>query len=88
MVSVRILARRRLVLVNERGYAIGPDHHRTKRSDADIALVLELREAGMSYATIAAKFDDVPGGVSKSWVRDVCKGIIRAQVAVGTKRCG
>lgn len=88
MVKVQVLVKRRLVLVNDRGVPIGADHHRAKRSDADVALVLELKEAGLSYAAIAAKFDDVPGGVSKSWVRDVCKGFIRAQVPVGTKRCG
>lgn len=88
MANVRTSTRRRLVQVNARGCAIGQDHHRAKRTDADIVLVLELRDAGLSYEAIAGKFDDVPGGVSKSWVRDVCKGTIRAQVPVGMKKRG
>lgn len=86
MVKVRERAKKRLLLVNDRGYPLGETHHRARHSDADVDLVLELRAAGLSYAKIAAKLDDVEPPVSKSWVRDVCKGLIRAQLPVGTKK--
>lgn len=79
---------RRFVRVNERGRAIGEDHHRAKLSDADIDLILELRDGGMSYGVIASKLDHVPGGVAKSTVRDICTGRIRGQVGMRViKRC-
>ena len=35
---------RRFVRVNEHGRRIGEDHHRAKLSDADVDLILELRD--------------------------------------------
>lgn len=65
--------------VNARGYRIGESHHRAKLSDEDVMLILELHDLGLSYAAIAAKWDDGQT-VSKSTVRDICLGRIRAQV--------
>lgn len=76
---------RRLVLVNDLGYPIGEDHHRSKLTEADVQQILELHEAGLGYGQIAAKFDDLPGGLSKSQVRRICLGLNRAQLPVGTK---
>lgn len=76
----------RVTWVNELGRRIGEGHQRAKLSDAAVELVHELREAGMSYAQIAAKFDDVPGGIAKSTVRDICTGRIRGQACVRVKR--
>lgn len=70
---------RRYVGVNDRGYAIGENHARAKLSDKDIELILELREAGLSYGEISKKFDDGVT-VSKGHVRDICNGRRRAQV--------
>lgn len=87
MVSIRTRLRR-LVRVNEGGRRIGEDHHRAKLSDADIDQILALRDAGLSYGKIAEKFDDLPGGIGKSTVRDICTGRIRAQLCAKLKRCG
>lgn len=87
MVSAQAI-KRRLVRVNERGRRIGEDHHRAKLTDADIELVLELREMGLSYGAIAGKFDDILGGIGKSTVRDICIGRIRGQVGMRVlKQC-
>jgi hypothetical protein len=64
--------------VNAGGYRVGETHHRAKLSDADVELILYLREAGLSYKQIADKFDDGLV-VSKSTVRAICSGRIRAQ---------
>lgn len=71
--------RRKWVTVNDRGYRVGACHPRAKLSEADIELIFTLRDEGLSYAAIASKFDDIEGGISKSTVRDVLKGITRAQ---------
>jgi hypothetical protein len=76
----------KLVFVNDKGKRIGEDHHRAKLTDADVELVFELREAGLSYAQIAGKFDDIPGGIAKSTIRDILTGRKRAQVPAATKR--
>lgn len=68
----------KLIAVNARGHRVGESHHRAKLSDADVDLILYLRDAGLTYAAIAAKFDD-DITISKSTVRDICLGRIRAQ---------
>lgn len=85
MVSVRSRVRR-LIRVNEGGRRIGEDHHRAKLTDADVAQVYAMLDAGMGYARIAKKFDDIPGGVSKSTIRDIAKGHTRAQLCARIKR--
>ena len=87
MVSIRTRVLR-LIRVNEGGRRIGEDHHRAKLSDADVAQVYALLDAGVSYAKIAAKFDDIPGGISKSTIRDIATGRIRSQLCARVKRCG
>lgn len=71
----------RLVAVNERGNALGENHPRAKLTEADCELILALWDEGrgLSYAQIASKFDDIPGGVAKSTVRDVCTGVTRGK---------
>lgn len=74
------------VAVNERGYRIGTSHPNSKLSDATIELILELRDAGLSYGAIAAKFDDpAEPTVSKSMVYQVCQGLKRSQVVARVK---
>lgn len=67
------------IALNERGQRIGESHHKAKLSNDDVDTILYLREAGLSYGQIAAKFDDGMT-VSKSTVRDICQGRIRAQI--------
>lgn len=77
------------IAVNDRGYRIGTSHPNCKLSDAVIELILELRDAGLSYATIAAKFDDpAEPTVSKSMVAKVCRGELRAQLVARIKTLG
>ena len=83
-IKLQIGARR--VAVNEKGYRIGETHHRAKLTDADIDTIMELRDAGLTYAQIAAKWDDGVT-ISKSTVRDVIKGRIRAQHATKYRQC-
>lgn len=64
--------------VNMRGYRIGESHHRAKLTEEEIDTILYLRDAGLSYAQIAAKWDDGVR-ISKSTVRDICTGRTRAQ---------
>lgn len=70
--------RKKLIAVNNAGYRIGESHHRAKLTDEDVALILALRAAGLSYGEIARKWD---AGVciSRSTVRDICLGRIRGQ---------
>lgn len=69
-----------IVAVNSKGRRIGESHQRAKLPDEDVMTILELREAGLSYREIASKWDDVVT-ISKSTVRDICKGLTRAQIA-------
>jgi hypothetical protein len=73
----------RIVLVNDRGHAVGEGHHRAKLSDHEVWLIHELRESGMSYRTIAAKFD-----VCTATVCYICQGQRRGQLPVGQRKVG
>lgn len=75
-----------LVGVDERGVRVGESHHRAKLSDADIDLIRELREAGLSYEAIRSKFDDGGPVPSKSTIADIVKCRRRYQVAIYWKR--
>ena len=70
----------KMVFINDKHKRIGQDHPRAKLSDRDVDQIFELSELGLSYAKIAGKFDDIPGGISKSTVRDVLKGRRRGQM--------
>ena len=65
-----------LVAVNEKGHRIGESHHRAKLSDHDVDLIRALRDEGLTYASIAKKFD-----VSKETIADIVKCRSRYQVA-------
>lgn len=71
---------KRVVAINERGLRVGEDHQNAKLTDAEIELLLVLRDEGWSYRQLAVKFD-----VSKSAVRMVCKGLRRCQIPAGYK---
>jgi len=61
------------------GIRIGEEHPRSKLSDCDIDTIHYLSAAGLSHRQIAEKFDDIPGGISKSTIRDILNGRIRGQ---------
>lgn len=71
----------KLVAVNENGNRIGQEHPGAKLTDAEVAVMLELRDEGFSYAWLAAKFE-----VSKSCARWICTGRNRNQLAARTVR--
>jgi hypothetical protein len=88
MVSAKNARSRKIAYYNDLGARIGETHWRAKLTDADVEQVHALRDMGLSYKAIADKFDDVPGGIGKSTVRDIIKLRIRAQTATTRRRCG
>ena len=68
------LVMQKLVALNEHGSRICENHPGAKLTDAEVAVLLELREEGYSYAWLANKFD-----VSKSCARWICTGRNRNQ---------
>ena len=88
MISAKSARSRRTAYYNDLGARIGETHWRAKLTDQDVEQIHALRDMGLSYKTIADKFDDVPGGISKSTVRDIIKLRIRAQTATTRRRCG
>jgi DNA invertase Pin-like site-specific DNA recombinase len=68
------------VAVNQSGYRIGEDHPNAKLTNHEVDLIHQMREQCMSYAKIAEKFE-----ISKSQVRNICKGIKRCHTVVGFK---
>lgn len=77
----------KVVVVNARGYRVGGTHQRAKLTDDEVDLILFLRDAGLSYRAIAAKFDD-DKTISFSQVRKVCTGANRAQTPDRYKTVG
>lgn len=58
----------KLVGYNEMGSRVGETHHRARLTDHDVDLIRDLRDEGLTYQSIADKFE-----VSKSTVRDIVK---------------
>lgn len=75
-----------MVGVSEKGARVGETHPRAKLSDADVDLIRELHEAGLSYRQIVLKFDEDHLQVSKSTVRDIVKCRRRWGLVVAWKR--
>jgi DNA-binding NarL/FixJ family response regulator len=71
----------RLVTLNENGRRIGQSHPRAKLLDSEVDQVLELLDAGLSYAQVAEKFD-----VSKSCIAHIATGRRRGQCVQRTVR--
>lgn len=67
---------RTIVLCNDAGRRIGETHHLAKLTDHEVGMLLDLRDQGLSYATLAAKFE-----ISKSQARNIIKGYQRSQTA-------
>ena len=75
------LVMQKLVALNENGRRIGENHPLAKLTDAEVALMLDLRDEGYSYAWLAEKFC-----VSKSCARWICTGRNRSQATERTVR--
>jgi DNA-binding CsgD family transcriptional regulator len=65
---------KRIVCLNQIGLRLGEDHQNAKLTNAEVDLLLTLRDEGLSYRQLALKFE-----ISKSSVRDICKGRRRCQ---------
>jgi DNA-binding NarL/FixJ family response regulator len=68
------LVLKKLVSLNENGRRIGESHPGAKLLDHEVEQVLELLDAGLSYAEVAAKFE-----VSKSCIAHIASGRRRGQ---------
>jgi hypothetical protein len=77
---------RPLVGLTETGQRVGETHHRAKLTDADVEQILALHAQGLGYRRIAAKLDDIAGGISRGTVRDVIKLRRRCGTAVRFRR--
>ena len=64
----------KLVALNGVGRRINQEHPGAKLTDAEVGVLLDLRDEGFSYAWLAKKFD-----VSKSCARWICTGRNRNQ---------
>jgi len=69
----------RIQKLNDSGRPVGELHFHAKLSDADVDLIHELRDGGMSLSMIAKKF-----GVQKAAVWKIVHGINRCQLATRT----
>jgi len=64
------------VAVNEIGRRVGDSHHNAKLTNHEVELLLVMYQEGLGYRRLAAKFE-----ISKSQVRNICKGRARCQSA-------
>lgn len=71
---------RKTVAVNEAGLRIGEDHPNAKLTDAEVELIRQLHEEGMSYETLAEKFE-----VSKWAIGRICRCERRSQTPAAFK---
>lgn len=71
----------KLVAVNECGQRVGEDHPNARYTNAEIEMVLGLRDEGFGYKRIA-RMCDMPVRT----VRDICNGRRRCQCPAAWKR--
>jgi DNA-binding transcriptional regulator YiaG len=58
-----------MIAVTARGCRVGQDHHRAKLTDAELALLLTMRETdGLSYGRLAQIFE-VPKDSVAAWCK-------------------
>lgn len=68
------------VAVNEAGLRIGEDHPNAKLTDSEVERIRQLHEHGMTYGTLAEKFE-----VSKWTIGRICRYERRAQTVMNFK---
>ncbi len=81
MQTVEGAGMQKTVALNEAGRRVGESHPRAKLLDREVQQVLDLLDAGLSYAEVARKFD-----VSKSCIAHIATGRRRGQVVVRLAR--
>jgi hypothetical protein len=59
------------------GHKFGQRHHRAKFTNEEVDQILWLRDEGLTYSAIAAKWDD-DKKIAVTTVRDICLGRIRS----------
>lgn len=69
------------VAVNEAGLRIGEDHPNSKLTDSEVETIRQMNEGGMSYKTLAEKFE-----VSKGSIAKICRYERRGQTPADWKR--
>lgn len=72
--SIERAGMQKTIALNENGRRVGESHPRAKLLDHEVDQVLDLLEAGLSYAEVAVKFD-----VSKSCIAHIATGRRRGQ---------
>lgn len=66
--------------LNANNNRVGEYHQNSKLTDNEVELIRWLRDEGLTYSQIAAKFE-----VSKSCVAHICQGISRCDFVVRFK---
>ena len=70
----------KIAAINQAGLRIGQDHPNAKLTDAEVELMRQLAEEGMSYSVLAEKFE-----CSKWTVGRICRYERRAQTVTAWK---
>lgn len=70
-----------IIQLNEQGRRIGESHPGAKLTDAEVDLVLDLLDAGLSLQCVADKMD-----VTKGCIWKIKEGLRRSQRAVSVFR--
>lgn len=81
MVGVQKAAKTRTLAVNERGQRIGESHPGAVLTDHEVGLLMELRDEGYSYSSLAVVFE-----ISKGAVAKILTGQRRCQTPAAFKR--
>lgn len=71
---------KRILAVNERGLRVGEDHQNAKLTNEEVNRIRELHREGLSYRTLAMKFD-----VSKGLIARICRYELRVQTVIQWK---
>lgn len=74
------MSMKRSVMVNEAGLRIGEDHPNAKLTDSEVERIRSLHDEGMSYKTLAEKFE-----VSKGSIAKICRYERRGQFVTDFK---
>lgn len=81
MVDLAKYAKTRTLAVNERGQRIGESHPGAVLTDHEVGLLMELRDEGYSYSSLAVVFE-----ISKGAVAKILTGQRRCQTPAAFKR--
>jgi hypothetical protein len=71
----------RTIAVNALGRRVGDSHHNARLTDGEVYSLQTLHEEGWGYRKLSTMFE-----ISKSQVRNICKGRARCQVATGWRK--